>query len=760
MLALEGRQLGNYDVTRRIRVGGMGAVYEGRQRTAFGRRVAIKVILGNYATDPDMRRRFAREARTVARLHHPHILPLIEFGDEQGLLYLVMPFIEGGTLTGYLRRSLPELREVAAMFTQLLDAVEYAHDAGLVHRDIKSSNVLMEMRRGGAPYVYLGDFGLVRAAQRDASSQVGKPIPLDQVPGTPHYMAPEQTLGIVTPQTDIYALGVLLYQMLVGELPYDDADEVQVIQMHLQAPIPRPSQRDASIPLELDDVVRTAMAKDPAERFHSVADMREAFLAAIEGPVATVPATEDLIYEEPTTFALPESPTTPESFYVAPSRVSPSRPASGRRSVHFRRGAVYNPAAPPEPVPLRVRRRVKKNMATRRKRLTFLVIIGTLVPAVLLILLIMPRFLNVSIFPSGFPIFGTAPMATITVTAQSKTLQDTYLLTASPRVQSSDMATRVLPSHNLQGAASGTNATQTTGTKTLDGARASGALLFSNHSAVPVFIKSQTIFTTNSGVQLLLTRPVMVPPRQDGTNGTIEAPALAITPGATGNIAVGALAQACCGKGIVVSNPAPFAGGVDGRSVHIVAQADLDHVRDLLSPGLQQQVQRQVTGQLNANESLTGQPTYSTQIAASVPVGAQADHVQVTVSITGVAFAYNRDTARHIAAQLLSQQAAQTLGSGYQLRQGTLTVGAPQVTQQGQDGIAYLSVPVHGLWVYGISGQQIARWQQNIKGAPSAAALAYLNSQPGVSAVRIQLPFGTDHLPSSIEQIQVVLTNP
>src|SRR5215472_8033479 len=186
MQTLEGTQLGNYDVIRRIRVGGMGAVYEGRQRTAFGRRVAIKVILGSYASDREMRRRFAREARTVAQLHHPHILPLIEFGAEQGILYLVMPFIEGGTLTGYLRRELPELKEVADIFLQLLDAVEYAHEEGLIHRDIKSSNVLLEARRSGPPYVYLADFGLVRTIQQAEleSSYGGTPIPLDQVPGT------------------------------------------------------------------------------------------------------------------------------------------------------------------------------------------------------------------------------------------------------------------------------------------------------------------------------------------------------------------------------------------------------------------------------------------------------------------------------------------------------------------------------------------------------------------------------------------------
>src|SRR5438270_9951444 len=240
MLALEGKQLGNYEVVRRIRVGGMGAVYEGKQRTAFDRRVAIKVILGSYATDRDMRRRFVREARTIARLHHPHILPLIEYGDEQEILYLVMPFIEGGTLTSYLRRSLPDLGEVSTIYQQLLDAVEYAHDEGLIHRDIKSSNVLLEERRSGSPYAYLADFGLVRTTRQSANAQAGKPIPLDQVPGTPHYMAPEQTRGIVTPLTDIYALGVLLYQMLTGELPYNDADDVRVIQMHLQSPIPVP----------------------------------------------------------------------------------------------------------------------------------------------------------------------------------------------------------------------------------------------------------------------------------------------------------------------------------------------------------------------------------------------------------------------------------------------------------------------------------------------------------------------------------------
>jgi len=363
MLSLEGRQLGNYTVIRRIRSGGMGAVYEGRQRSAFDRRVAIKVILGIYATDPDMRRRFAREAKIVARLHHPHILPLIEFGDEQGVLYLVMPFIEGGTLTGYLRRRLPDVHEVSTIFLQLLDAVEYAHEEGLIHRDIKSSNVLLESRRSGPPYAYLADFGLVRTIQQTdlESSYAGVSIPLDQVPGTPHYMAPEQTRGIVTPASDIYALGVLLYQLLTGELPYNDVDDIEVIKMHLHAPVPNPRDRDVSIPTELGAVVTYAMAKRPEERFASVAAFREAFLAAVNGPL---PHIEPAPFAEEDDFAVSELPK---------RSPSPSRPLKSPRASQQLRMPLPEPIEFVKPPPVRARRQRitdDQHRARRRQRIT------------------------------------------------------------------------------------------------------------------------------------------------------------------------------------------------------------------------------------------------------------------------------------------------------------------------------------------------------------------------------------------------------
>ena len=742
MLTLEGTQLGNYDVIRRIRVGGMGAVYEGRQRTAFGRRVAIKVILGSYAADREMRRRFAREARTVAQLHHPHILPLIEFGDEQGLLYLVMPFIEGGTLTGYLRRTLPDLNEVTAIFLQLLDAVEYAHEEGLIHRDIKSSNVLLEARRSGPPYVYLADFGLVRYTDQPEVEPAGKLLPLDQIPGTPHYMAPEQARGIVTTASDIYALGVLLYQVLVGELPYDDPDDVKVVKMHLHAPVPSPCDRDASIPVELGEVVRKAMAKRPEARFASVAEMREAFLAAIDGPVTAVTEDQDLL--EIDEFVPEPPPARRISMPLPPPELAdPVPPLPVKRRV-----------APPAPP--RARQPVKISMSRSRRRFTLLVTAAMLIPLTLIILLIMPRVLGFSFFPAGFPVFGTAPVATISVTVQSKTLQDTYVLTASPQVTRADLATRIIPDRVIHGAASGSRSTAATGTQAVAGAQAGGSLYFDNSSQSPFSVPEGVVFTTTTGVQVRLTQSVNVPPRNNGQDGTAYASAAAVLPGAAGNISADALNTTCCDNQVTVTNPGPFTGGVNPRVVHVVTQADLDGVRNALSAQLRLQVLHQLQKQIATSEVAAAPPVYVTNVLSNSPPGAQVDQVKVQVSVSASEAVYNVATARQIAGQLLTKEATIQLDDTYRL-EGPLAVATPVVEQLSNKGVVYLSVAARGLWIYNLTPQQISLWRQSLKGATPALAEAYLTSQPGVAGVQIQLPFGTNHLPASIDYIKIVL---
>ena len=736
MLTLEGMQLGNYDVVRRIRVGGMGAVYEGRQRTAFGRRVAIKVILGSYATDREMRRRFAREARTIAELHHPHILPLIEFGDEQGILYLVMPFIEGGTLTGYLRRSLPGFHDVATIFLQLLDAIEYAHDQGLIHRDIKSSNVLLEARRDGPPYIYLADFGLVRYSEQIDREQEGKPIPFDQIPGTPHYMAPEQTRGIITTSTDIYALGVLLYQMLVGELPYDDPDDVEVVKMHLYAPVPSPCDRDISIPSDLGEVVRKAMAKRAEARFEKVAEMRRAFLAAIERPLQTLKDDKELSeFDE---------------FMPTPSRRPVSVPLA---SLELRESVPESGFIQPQ-----VKQSTNRNISNSRKHLTLSLVATTFVSLMLLVLLLMPRVFNFSIFPTGFPLFGTAPYATISVVVQSKTVQDTYLLTASPQISKPNLTTRMIPDRSVSSNAIASRTVATSGIKPIPGVQASGFVLFDNSGRTAYPIPADSVFTTNTGVEIKLTQSIVVPPHNEGQDGTSSASAVAVLPGLTGNIAANALNTTCCNNQLTVRNPQPFSGGVDPHVVHIVTQADIDNVKNALFVQLQKKEMVQLQNQFAANEVEAGQPTYITRVLSDSAPGKQADGVNVQVSISATTFVYNRGTARLVTAQLLQKQAEVQLDGNFLLKD-VPKIGNPVVVQQGQMGIIYLSVSARGNWIHGFPREQIGQWQQSIKGATPILAKTYLDAQPGVANVQIRLPFGADHLPVSVDQIRIVLVN-
>ena len=777
MLSLEGRQLGNYDVIRRIRSGGMGAVYEGKQRTAFDRRVAIKVILGNYAADKEMRRRFVREARTVARLHHPHILHLIEYGDEQGILYLVMPFIEGGTLTSYLRLfpgGLPDLNELAGIYQQLLDAVEYAHDEGLIHRDIKSSNVLLEQRRSGIPHgtqhVYLADFGLVRTSKQAELEQAGKPIPLDQVPGTPHYMAPEQTMGIVTTSSDIYALGVLLYQMLTGELPYDDPVEEQVIQMHLTAPVPFPSDKDASIPIELSEVVRTAMAKRIEDRYASVAELRQAFLAAIQAQ--TVPLEDDVVVDE--VMPLAGRPiSTPSVHYEPPapmllveqrhhklvSGADKSAVGAINRPLHLRGGqrmrdrqriiddARQNRPRTTEPM---------RGAHGKRRRFIFSVMAVIIVLVMLLTLLIVPRLMGISLFPVGVPLIGADPTTTITVTPQVKNLSDTYILMASPQFSKPDVATREMPARSMPGTVTDSRSVQTTGSAYIPGARARGYVLFDNSSDMPITAPAGLTLTTSSDVTVETTRSVEVPAQQNGQDGTVTASAIAVNTGSAGNIPANALDSRCC-NGLNVSNPMRFSGGVDGHEVHAVRQSDINGVSGPLSATLQQQLLKLLLKKLAPGEVMAQLPVYSTDVTPNYPVGMQASKVTVQVTVSTSVIVYNRTVARNMAVQLLSGQAAQTLGNSYVL-QGSPAVGVPHVFQQGKHGLVYLSVAVREAWIYTFSMQQLDQWKQSIRGASLNAALAYLNVQPGVEAVHIHLPFGTDHFPAVVDQIKILVT--
>lgn len=211
-------RFGNYDIIQPIDTGGMGEVYLAQQRSAFGRLVALKIIRSELMHDLTARARFLREAQVSSHLKHEHILPLFEFGEDQGRLFLVTPYIDGGTLARRLKSGSLSLPEVRQLFVPLVQAVAYIHRRGVIHRDLKPTNILLD-EQDGQVYVRLIDFGIATVQGNEASpplTTAGHEV------GTFAYMAPERANGVAAPSNDIFSLGVILHQMLTGNLPVGD----------------------------------------------------------------------------------------------------------------------------------------------------------------------------------------------------------------------------------------------------------------------------------------------------------------------------------------------------------------------------------------------------------------------------------------------------------------------------------------------------------------------------------------------------------
>jgi YVTN family beta-propeller protein len=272
--ALEGTTLGVYEIQARIGRGGMGEVYLARD-TRLGRPVALKVLPEAFAEDERFRERLLHESRLAASLDHPNVVPVYDAGDADGRLFIAMRFVEGADLKALLRSggALEPARTVA-IAGQIAEALDAAHRRGLVHRDVKPSNVLLD-QQGERDHAYLADFGLTHSGRPDGPADA-------RLVGSVDYVAPEQIRGdAVDGRADQYALGCLLFECLTGSLPFRQSSEVATIFAHLEAPAPAASERRDGLAPAIDPVLARAMAKEPAERFGSCRELVDAARGAL-----------------------------------------------------------------------------------------------------------------------------------------------------------------------------------------------------------------------------------------------------------------------------------------------------------------------------------------------------------------------------------------------------------------------------------------------------------------------------------------------
>lgn len=433
MPGLEGKTLGRYELDQLIGKGGMADVYKGYDGH-FDRTVAVKVFKRE---DEDMLRRFVREARLMASFHNEHLVPIYDAGQYQAdygtMYYIVMPFMEGGTLRTRIRQSPLSLDEACRALEDIADALDYIHLQGIVHRDIKSSNVLLDAQ---GKY-YLSDFGIARISTDATQLTI-----TGNVLGTVDYIAPELFVDNhkADARSDLYSLGVLLFEMVTGQLPFSAENQLAVVSMHMNKQPPSPGSFSEAISPQVERVILKALEKRPEQRYSSATELADAFCWATTIPDSRAGSTE---WGAPA-IAIPAADA---KQVVLPPVLSPDAGAS--RPLPLARGAEsFSPVPPLETPNIDVHTTRERAGANRRRWIPVVIVL-----AVLLLLMSAALFFitqtnsNSSVVPptathsQKTPVVGTSPTATPTATPNlTATAQAIAAATATARVQATATA--------------------------------------------------------------------------------------------------------------------------------------------------------------------------------------------------------------------------------------------------------------------------------------------------------------------------------
>jgi serine/threonine protein kinase len=271
-----GQNLNGYIVGHNIGIGGMGRVYQGVEAETQTL-VAIKVLLPEYAEDENFRARFWRETELMIALRHPHIVPVYAYGNWNGYLYIVMQLVKGPPLERIMQHQRFSPLTAWQIIRPVADALGYGHAQNVVHRDLKTGNILIEPR-GQGNHVYLSDFGLGKRPGMDTTlTAAGVSV------GTPEYMAPEVAMGSPADhRADLYSFGVILYELLVGRLPFQGVNPQMTALAHVDQPVPHPRMFNNQFPLRLQNLLLQALAKNPAARYQSAEEIRQTYYEIVK----------------------------------------------------------------------------------------------------------------------------------------------------------------------------------------------------------------------------------------------------------------------------------------------------------------------------------------------------------------------------------------------------------------------------------------------------------------------------------------------
>ena len=320
---MEPQKFGRYEIKGEIGRGGMATVYHAYD-PRFEREVALKVLPREMLHDPQFRTRFEREAKTIAMLEHPVIVPVYDFGEEDGQPYFVMRYMTGGSLSDRMKHGPMSLQDVAHLFDRLAPALDEAHAKGIIHRDLKPGNILFDQY--GEPYV--SDFGIAKIASGESN------VTGSAIVGTPAYMSPEQAQGEgIDGRADIYGLGVILFELLTGQQPYHGDTPMSVVVKHITDPVPHILDIKPDLPAAIEAVIEKAMAKNRDERFSTVRALADALNAVARGETPDLEAANKTMAASPKTVVAKQP--VPDAKTMLAKKGQEALPAASRKKNGF-----------------------------------------------------------------------------------------------------------------------------------------------------------------------------------------------------------------------------------------------------------------------------------------------------------------------------------------------------------------------------------------------------------------------------------------